>query len=204
MRIPRFKWPVVVLAILIIATAVWAVTGTNYPEKQGTRWVIGGQCDVVTGGEIDIESGGLLKIAGTAVTASAAELNELNSAGDPIVFNQRHRVTTAEVNAGHKLVDVPADLSFRLIDVKVIAYGGAITGLTTLDILDGDTKLVTFAQANLTQSTMLGPLSTGATLMADGASFTARAAGNDITIGKTGNDMATATGVDVILTYVLE
>lgn len=204
MRIPRFKWPVVVLAILIIATAVWAATGTNYPEKQGTRWVIGGQCDVVSGGEIDIESGGAFKIAGTAVTASAAELNELNSAGDPIVFNQRHRVTTAEVNAGHKLVDVPADLSFRLIDVKVIAYGGAITGLTTLDILDGSTKLVTFDQTYLTQSTLLGVQSTGATLIADGASFTARTAGNDITIGKTGNAMATATGVDVILTYVLE
>ncbi|MEN6370928.1 MAG: hypothetical protein ABFD64_02860 [Armatimonadota bacterium] len=185
---------IAIIALLIIATAVWAAAGRNYPEKQGTRWVVGGQLDVVSGGELDIESGGALKLTGTAASA----------AGDPIVFSQRHRVITAEVNAGHTLVSVPADLKFRLIDVKVIAYGGAITGLTTLDILDGSTKLVAFAQANLAQSAVLGIQSTGATVLADGSSFTARTAGNDITIGKTGGSMATATGVDVIITYALE
>ena len=48
---------------------------SNYKEQGGARDVIGGSLDVVSGGEIDIESGGALKIAGTQVTASAAELN---------------------------------------------------------------------------------------------------------------------------------
>lgn len=50
-----------------------------YREQGGDRFVVasGGSADVESGGEIDIESGGALKIAGTAVTASAAELNTM-------------------------------------------------------------------------------------------------------------------------------
>lgn len=49
----------------------------NYTEQGGARRVVasGGSLDVESGGELDIESGGSLKIAGTAVTSSAAELN---------------------------------------------------------------------------------------------------------------------------------
>ena len=50
----------------------------NYKEQGGSRTIIGGSLDVVSGGEVDIESGGALKIAGTAVTSSAAELNQLD------------------------------------------------------------------------------------------------------------------------------
>lgn len=50
----------------------------NYSEQGGARDVIGGSLDVASGGEIDIEAGGALKIAGTAITASAAELNTMN------------------------------------------------------------------------------------------------------------------------------
>lgn len=41
----------------------------NYTEQGGARTVIGGEIDVVTGGA--------LKIAGTAITKTAAELNAL-------------------------------------------------------------------------------------------------------------------------------
>ena len=49
-----------------------------YREQGAKRMVVasGGSFDVESGGEIDIESGGSLKLAGTAVSASAAELNE--------------------------------------------------------------------------------------------------------------------------------
>jgi hypothetical protein len=47
-----------------------SVNVSNYTEQGGARTVIGG--------EIDIVSGGSLKIAGTAVSASAAELNILD------------------------------------------------------------------------------------------------------------------------------
>ena len=51
----------------------------NYNEQGGARTVIGGSLDVASGGDLDIESGGALKIAGTQVTASAAELNYLDN-----------------------------------------------------------------------------------------------------------------------------
>ena len=48
-----------------------------YVEQGGDRQVVasGGSLDVESGGQIDVESGGSLKLAGTAVSASAAELN---------------------------------------------------------------------------------------------------------------------------------
>lgn len=49
----------------------------NYVEPGGSRSVIGGSLDVVSGGELDIESGGALKIGGTAIAATAAEINNL-------------------------------------------------------------------------------------------------------------------------------
>lgn len=52
-----------------------------YREQGGDRQVVasGGSLDVESGGEIDIESGGALKIAGTQVTATAAELNDIKT-----------------------------------------------------------------------------------------------------------------------------
>ena len=48
-----------------------------YHEQGGDRFVAadGGSIDVESGGELDVESGGALKIDGTAISASAAELN---------------------------------------------------------------------------------------------------------------------------------
>lgn len=70
------------LAVLLIATLSYGADTTYttgfYIEQGASRAVIasGGSLDVESGGEIDIESGGSLKIAGTAITATAAELNE--------------------------------------------------------------------------------------------------------------------------------
>lgn len=51
---------------------------SNYDEHGGARTVIGGSLDVVSGGDLDIESGGSLKLAGTAISSTAAELNALD------------------------------------------------------------------------------------------------------------------------------
>jgi hypothetical protein len=72
-------------SLFLLIFAVFALVGlpqasaqnvSNYSEQGGARWVVGGSLDVASGGEIDIESGGAFKIAGTAVTATAAEVNE--------------------------------------------------------------------------------------------------------------------------------
>lgn len=55
----------------------------TYHQRDGDRYVIasGGSLDVESGGEIDIESGGAFKIAGVAMTATAAELNAIAGGG---------------------------------------------------------------------------------------------------------------------------
>lgn len=49
-----------------------------YVQQGGDRAVVasGGSLDVESGGEIDIEAGGAFKLAGTAVSATAAELDQ--------------------------------------------------------------------------------------------------------------------------------
>lgn len=131
----------------------------------------------------------------------------LTSYSQSVVLNYRHRVTTAEINAGHEILPAITGRAYRIVSVKAIAYGGAVGATTTVDILGtqaaGSVKLVTFAQGDLTQSNVLIDAVNG-TVLADGASYSACDATTAITISKTGSDVTTATGVDVIITYVLE
>ncbi len=185
---------------------------SNYNERGGDRTVIGGALDVASGGaldvksggEIDVESGASLKIAGTAITASAAEINQLDALSDPVMFNQYHRVTVAEVNAGHTLLSVPTSKKFRLVDCTLIAIGGNAATATTVDVKCGSSILIAAAAGTLTRSAVVKPNSSNVTVLADGASFTAKTAGDDVTIIKAGDDLETATHIDVILSYVLE
>ena len=135
---------------------------------------------------------------------SSASL-QVNS--QPVVLNTRHRVTTAEINSGHEVLPAITGRAYRVVDVKAIAYGGAVGTTTTVDVLGtqgtGSVKLVTFAQADLIQSAILTIAADG-TVLADGASFAACDAATAITVGKTGGDADTATGVDFIITYVIE
>jgi hypothetical protein len=127
--------------------------------------------------------------------------------GSGVPINVRTRFTVAQVNAGATIVAAAAGIKYRLVNAAVIAVGGAATAHTTIDILGTVStarKLVAFAAAQTTQSTYLQPGVTGAAILADGASFTANDANTAITIGKTGDAVATATHIDVILTYVKE
>lgn len=124
------------------------------------------------------------------------------------VCNMRKRFTIGQINAGAELLPAVPGFKYRLVNVKAIAYGGAVGAVTTVDVLGtqaaSGVKLATFAQANLTQSTVLQPGATGVTVLADGASFAACDENKAITVGKTGSDATTATGVDIIVDYVLE
>lgn len=63
---------------LVLGFGAFAVAQnvSNYMEQGGARWVIGGSLDVASGGDLDIESGASLKLAGTAISVTAAELND--------------------------------------------------------------------------------------------------------------------------------
>ena len=122
------------------------------------------------------------------------------------VLSKRTRFTVAQVNAGATIVPAVTGKAIRVVGAKVIAIGGAAGAVTTVDIIGTQTtaaKLVAFAQANLTRSTVLTDGGTGATVLADGASYVANDVGTAVTIGKTGSDVTTATHIDVILQYVL-
>jgi hypothetical protein len=124
------------------------------------------------------------------------------------VQNKRVRATIAQVNAGLELLPALNGYAYRLIDVLAISVGGAAAAVTTVDVLatqaTAAVKLAAFAQASLTQSTVLRPGVSGTTVLADGASFVANDAGTAITVGKTGSAVTTATHIDLILTYAVE
>lgn len=132
----------------------------------------------------------------------------VSQAGGGAAYNQRFRVSIANVNAGLTLLPARARLKYRLIDTTVIAVGGAVATCTAVVISGtqaaGGATLESIAVAALTQSTVVKPNTANATVLADGASFVTNDINTAVTIGKTGGSCATATNVDVILTYAIE
>jgi hypothetical protein len=120
----------------------------------------------------------------------------------------RTRLTIAQVNAGATLLAAIAGWRYRMVDVAAIAVGGAAAAVTTVDVLGTQAtaavKLAAFAQASLTQNTMLRPGVSGTTILAGGVSFAQNDANTAITVGKTGSDVTTATHIDVLLWYQID
>ena len=145
---------------------------------------------------------------GTALVVKTAGGPGILNDNGPLVFSQRIRTSTANVNTGATLLPAITGYKYRLISCKAIAVGGAAGAVTTVDILAtqsaGSVKLVAYAQASLTQSTVLTDGGSGGTVLADGASYVQNDISTAITIGKTGASMTTATNIDVIITYAIE
>jgi hypothetical protein len=124
------------------------------------------------------------------------------------VLTKRLRATIAQVNAGIELLPALAGYGYRMIDVQAISVGGAAAAVTTVDVLATQAtlavKLAAFAQASLTQSTVLRPGIAGTAVLADGASFVVNDANTAVTIGKTGSAVTTATHIDIEFKYTLE
>ncbi len=83
----------------------------NYKEQGGERDVIGGSLDVISGGEIDVESGASLKLAGTAISKTAAQINAL-----PIV----EQAAVADTEAAYAEADIDTDAELVAV-INVIA-----------------------------------------------------------------------------------
>ena len=164
----------------------------------------GGTIDNTDATTLTLTEDNIVLTGDTSVTST----NTFAVGSNPVMLNHRHRVTVAEINAGHEILPAIAGRTYRIVDFIAIAYGGAVGTTTTVDILGtqaaGGVKLATFAQAQLTQSAVLTVDSTGVTVLADGATFIPCDAATAITVGKTGGDADTATGVDFIITYVIE
>ena len=144
------------------------------------------------------------RLKAISLEADEATITRLNVTDS--VLSTRVRFTIAQVNAGATLVAAITGKSIRMVNCKAIAVGGAAGAVTTVDVLGTQTtavKLVAFAQASLTRSTVLTAGGTGAAVLADGASFVANDVSTGITVGKTGSDVTTATHIDVIFDYVV-
>jgi hypothetical protein len=155
---------------------------------------------------------------GTALEAAGADNDVIEVLRGPntdllansaVVKHLRTRVTTAQVNAGHTLLPALAGQKYRLVDLALIAIGGNAATATGVLVRGTQSaavvKLMDAKVAGLTQSTLLRiGTATNGVILADGASFVANDANTAITIIKDGSDLATATNIDVLLSYTIE
>jgi hypothetical protein len=148
-------------------------------------------------------------MAGRAITNTLrGVVGPAGLTGAGVLISKRTRVAIADIIAGLTLLAAVPGYKYRLVGCKAIAVGGAAAAVTTVDILAtqgaASVKLVAFAQASLTRSTVLTAGGAGATVLADGASYVQNDVNTPITISQTGSNITTATAVDVILDYTLE
>jgi hypothetical protein len=162
-----------------------------YTEQGGGKKVIasGGTLQVNSGGKLDAQSGSI-------VTGMA--------------LNKRVRATAAQVNAGLELLPALSGYKYRIVDVTMIAIGGNAATATSVDIVSTQggsaVRPIVALVAALTRSAVVKPNSANVSVLADGASFVANDANTSVSVSKQsgGSNLATATHVDVILTYVIE
>ena len=147
------------------------------------------------------------KTSGQLVATVFLNSDNSKSLSGELVQTLRTRVTLAQLNAGLTLLPAVAGYKYRLIDVTLIAVGGAATAATAVRITGvqsaSTVALISAAVAALTQSTVVKPNTANVTVLADGASFVQNDAAGAIAIDKTGSAMTTLTHVDVNLVYEL-
>jgi hypothetical protein len=124
-------------------------------------------------------------------------------------FSTRTRTAIATINAGATTILTSfRNFGYKLCDAKMIAVGGNVGTVTTIDVLGtqggSEVKLVAFGQANLTRSTVLRDGVTGGVVLADGASYVTCDTNTPIRLSKTGGAIDTATFIDLILTFLME
>lgn len=134
---------------------------------------------------------------------------EVNKSIDnPLTFAHRERVTIANINAGYTLLNALRRGKYRLVEVQLIAIGGAAAAATAVVIqgvqAGATVSLLSTAIAALTQSAVNYPGLANNTILADGASFAPCDVNTGITIAKTGSALTTATHIDVILVYCID
>jgi|GEM_PF-5176297 hypothetical protein len=137
----------------------------NYQEQGGDRWVIGG--------EIDILSDGALKIAGTALSKSAAQLN---AAPVRIISYEVENLDANGNISNRPIFYVPTGYKLTLTDILLLSQGTAASvdndNTSVVDVLSGSKSIAT-ATFNasvgfpaIATATSLGALSTYKTLVA--------------------------------------
>lgn len=140
-------------------------TPKTYREQGGDRFVVasGGSADVESGGEIDIESGGSLKLAGTAIAATAAEINRAADASARIVNATAATLTITEATHDGKVITLN-----RAAGVAVTLPAATGSG-TRLHLIVG----TTVTSVGTTIKVVVDDTMTGTALLAQDAADTA-------------------------------
>ncbi len=141
MRMDKYTKALLTFNLLAIGglSVGWYQQAKIVSERGGARLVVksGGTLDIESGGEIDVESGGALKLAGTSMTATAAELNAtavtLGSAAASKIVSLDASSNVAGINFADIAKVTNADLiieslnplTFNLNDVNALQFDNA-------------------------------------------------------------------------------
>lgn len=186
---------------------VWTLTKPNgevWTEGAPAFWDVA-NARVSIDSTVGLQIGAITAAALTGDLTGTVRLNEVSVSGGLLTL--RKRVTIAAINAGATLLPAVIGVKYRLVDAFAIAVGGAVTTVTTVDVIGTVStarKLVAFGQAALTQSALVRAGAAGGVILADGASFTANDIGTAVTVGITGSAITVATHVDFTVHYVIE
>lgn len=185
---------------------LWAAEGTRKMVANGAVSV-GGLVYAAASGKVGSSGAVPLGICLEAALADNNIIEVLPLRGGSVV-PVRTRFTTAQVNAGATLLTAVPGLRWRMQDCAMIAIGGGAATATSVDLQAvqsaSTVSLVANAVAGLTQNTLLRAGATNSAILAGGLSFVANDANTAITIARVGSNLATATHIDVIATFVLE
>ena len=197
-----------------LATFRGYVTGVfELVKDAGTAWAAGQPLYFdVSANEVTHDSslGPYLGYA-TEVTASAAVLGDVNINRPSLIASQglqtiRQRFTIAQVNAGVELLPAVPGRRYSMVSASLMAFGGAATSVTTVDIVGVQTTpvlLVAGGVAALLEDIMIKDAHTGGVILAAGLSYVPNDADTAITLDITGSDITVATHIDVHFQYTL-
>lgn len=177
----------------------------NLVEGQPVSWDVANN-RFSTDQSVGLPIGTMAAAALSADVTGSVRLHGVSLAGRQLTV--RKRLTIAQINAGATLVPALPGIAIRMTSSKAIAIGGAAAAVTTVDVIGtqgaAPVKLVAYAQASLTESTVLTSGGAGAAVLADGASYLANDRGTAITAGHTGAAITTAVDIDFEVNYTLE
>lgn len=185
---------------------LWNAEGTR-KMVASEALTVGSVCYAAASGKV--AASGAVPV-GIVLEAASADGNiiEVSPLRPGMVVPVRTRFTTAQVNAGATLLTAVPGLKWRMQDCAMIAIGGGAATATSVDLQavqsSSTVSLVANAVAGLTQNTLLRAGATNSSIIAGGLSFVANDANTAITIAKVGSNLATATHIDVIATFVLQ
>ena len=128
-----------------------------YPKKQKSDVAFYGNVSVESGGALDIESGGALEVAGTAVSASAAELNHadqeyqlLVADGAITIKNGICKIAKTVAGAVAATLADPVDVTDdgkRLLIISNQAQANTVTSASSFGGGGGGEDIATFSGA---------------------------------------------------------